>query len=808
MNTTTSPRTVSAVTSILSCVLLIVVSGAIKAARANAPVLLTQQNSTRAVALDSVFFRREPFALTTPNQLFGGSDERTRVMLFALNLDGAGPSTLTVDAEDENHRQYNFKVEYVGRMQVPGLEQLTQINVRLSDNLSNVGDVLVRLTYRGVSSNRARIGIGFAGGGLPDDRYEISGQVKAGGVGLGGVLITLGGSQSATTMTDSSGSYAFRNLLGIGNYTVTPSKDNYVLSPQSASLSTLNESKIVDFSASLLNYNIGGRITDKNGAPLANVKVDLSGSQVGTTSTDANGNYSFSVKAEGEYLLMPSSTYYIFSPASQLLSNLSGNQVVNFTTGDLFYVLNFDGSPQTVDYGYFWQSNVDLGRFFWEFWAMPAQKAFGRYMLSDGYGGAHALLFGFTFSPDEPLRYQLYGNIFDGSSVIAFGSDDGPAPYEWGNYAVGWDGQYIVTYYNGVPVGRIAFKGPRRSPDNGGAGRLLIGGSDHNNLFGRISQVRGWEGSNPLQEQEVNGNRRTTAAFVPETLFGLTITDAKTPASFLTNFLRPAPTIPDMAGGRVGLVRGVGYGIMDPRQTYPLPQFIVDSSAPTTDPTTKPATPTGLLPSPQPVPAEARIFDSFSRKNSTYAFESIGGLGSTEGGTAGPQVWQPAVPETQYARLPYGILNGRAVILENAPRATWVSPGTGPANLDIRVDRRRGFYGSGISTGLVFRLQDRSNFFYAYTAGSTADTQVLVVGYYHGTEAVRLINSVPMPTNWTTLRVVTLESGLIQVYADSTLIAYTSSSVLATAKNAGLWTADYGSGLTNRWDNFRVYDAK
>jgi hypothetical protein len=229
--------------------------------------------------------------------MFGVSDERTRVMLFALNLDGADPSTLTVDAEDENHRQYNLKVEYVGTIQVSGLEQLTQINVRLSDELSNVGDVLVRLTYRGVSSNRARIGIGFVGGGLPDDRYQISGQVKANGVGLSGVLINLGGSQSATTITDSSGHYAFTNLLGIGNYTVTPSKANYTLSPQSVNLSTLNESKVVDFSASLLNYNIGGRITDKNGAPLANVTVDLSGSQVGTTSTDANGNYSFSVKA-------------------------------------------------------------------------------------------------------------------------------------------------------------------------------------------------------------------------------------------------------------------------------------------------------------------------------------------------------------------------------------------------------------------------------------------------------------------------------------------------------------------------------
>lgn len=792
----------------LASTLLVIISGTINVAFGDPPVLITQQNSTRAVALDSPTFRREPFPLISPVQVIGATDERTRVMLFALNLAGADASTLTVDAEDEAHRHYNLKVEYVGQVQGSGLEQLSQIIVRLGEDLGNVGDVLVRLTYHGVSSNRARIGIGFVGGGLPDDNYQISGQVLSNGVGLGGVMISLGGSASTTTVTDSAGRYSLTNLSPLGGYTVTPSKPNYTFSAQSLSFSNLTENQTANFNASLLSYNLGGRITDKDGAPLSGVTVNLSGSETYITTTDTNGNYSFTVKAEGDYLIMPLTTYYIFKPASQFFSKLGGNQVVNFTTADLFYVLDFDGSPQTVDYGFFWPSNVDLGNFFWEFWAMPGANTFGRYMISDGYGGAHALLFGFTSAADGSPRYGLYGNVFDGSTVMAFGSDDGPAPNEWGHYAVGWDGHYIVTYYNGVPVGRTAFTGPRKSPDNGGAGKLLIGGSDHNNLIGRIAQVRGWEGKNPLQLQEVNGNRITTASFIPETLFGITNNSGGPSASFLTNFLRPSPLVPDLAGGRVGLLRGVGFGIPDPRQTYPLPQFVIDSSAPNTSPATGPVAPTGLVDQPKPVPAQARVFDSFSRRNSTYAFEGIGGLGSTEGGTAGPQIWQPAVPETQYARLPFGILNGHAVILENAPRATWVSTGDGPANLDIRVDRHRGFYESGISTGIVFRHQDVSNFFYAYTAGSSDTSQVLVVGYYFGSDVVRLVNSVPMPTNWTTLRVVTLESGTIEVYADSILVASTSSSVLATAKNAGLWSADLGTGLANRWDNFTVYDAK
>jgi len=36
-------------------------------------------------------------------------------------------------------------------------------------------------------------------------------------------------------------------------------------------------------------------------------------------------------------------------------------------------------------------------------------------MLSDGYGGAHALLFGVaSFNSSEPNRYILLGNIYDG----------------------------------------------------------------------------------------------------------------------------------------------------------------------------------------------------------------------------------------------------------------------------------------------------------------------------------------------------------------------------------------------------------
>jgi len=93
---------------------------------------------------------------------------------------------------------------------------------------------------------------------------------------------------------------------------------------------------------------------------------------------------------------------------------------------------------------------------------MPGSNAGATYMLSDGYGGAHALLFGVgSFNSSEPNRYELLGNIFDGVRFDNyFGSDQGPAPGEWAHFAVGWDGQNIITYYNGVPVGKTPFAVP------------------------------------------------------------------------------------------------------------------------------------------------------------------------------------------------------------------------------------------------------------------------------------------------------------------------------------------------------------
>lgn len=146
----------------------------VNAAIASAPVLLSEAGSTRAIALDSVTWRREPFPIEQAIPF--SADRRTRVMVFALNLDllpgEEFASSVTADAEDGARRRYPLRVEYVGR--VPGHEWMSAIIVRLSDEMSGeTGDVLVRVNLRNVPSNRVRIGIGRTGGGPPDDAGSV-----------------------------------------------------------------------------------------------------------------------------------------------------------------------------------------------------------------------------------------------------------------------------------------------------------------------------------------------------------------------------------------------------------------------------------------------------------------------------------------------------------------------------------------------------------------------------------------------------------------------------------------------------------
>ncbi|HST52495.1 MAG TPA: DUF1800 domain-containing protein [Pyrinomonadaceae bacterium] len=145
------------------------------------PVLLTEGTgtTTRGVAYDAITFRAEPFTSVSPYNWNADKtntrDQQTRLMMFAMNLNllaGEGANALTADAQDAAGKVYPLKVESLTNPLVGGAPQgwLYAVVLRLDDSMTDaLGDVLVRISLHGLSSNRVRIAIGQTGGGPSTD---------------------------------------------------------------------------------------------------------------------------------------------------------------------------------------------------------------------------------------------------------------------------------------------------------------------------------------------------------------------------------------------------------------------------------------------------------------------------------------------------------------------------------------------------------------------------------------------------------------------------------------------------------------
>ena len=108
------------------------------------------------------FAHPEPFRLTY--EYPWSDDIRTRLVLFVTNIDlgtAGNPPDVMVVLEDSSGKLYPLTVEHAAR--VAGIESLNRIIVRLNDDLTEVGDVLVRVTYKGLKSEPLRLGIGHLG---------------------------------------------------------------------------------------------------------------------------------------------------------------------------------------------------------------------------------------------------------------------------------------------------------------------------------------------------------------------------------------------------------------------------------------------------------------------------------------------------------------------------------------------------------------------------------------------------------------------------------------------------------------------
>ena len=106
--------------------------------------------------------------------------------------------------------------------------------------------------------------------------YSISGRVTDSvGAGLNGITLTLSGTQAGTTQTDPDGYYTFPNVAALGNYTLTPSRPDPILTysfvPSSQTITGLNANQVINFSSSnsivsALNSTADAYVQDGTGA--------------------------------------------------------------------------------------------------------------------------------------------------------------------------------------------------------------------------------------------------------------------------------------------------------------------------------------------------------------------------------------------------------------------------------------------------------------------------------------------------------------------------------------------------------------
>ncbi len=162
--------------------------------------------------------------------------------------------------------------------------------------------------------------------------FDIGGRVAdAEGIPLSGVTIALSGSLSATVITGDDGNYFFPNLPADGDYAVAASRTSHAFTPSGQTYHYLVADQTLNFTGTFVAHSISGFVVNVNNAPLAGIRLSLSGWQTGTTMTDSNGNFSFNgLASERSYSIEPSHIGLVFSPFSTTYDSLEADKYVAF----------------------------------------------------------------------------------------------------------------------------------------------------------------------------------------------------------------------------------------------------------------------------------------------------------------------------------------------------------------------------------------------------------------------------------------------------------------------------------------------
>lgn len=503
------------------------------------------------------------------------------------------------------------------------------------------------------------------------------------------------------------------------------------------------------------------------------------------------------------------------------VSDLDDVALTDVTTGDLLVydsvsgewknepfqskvgaALEFDSTKNHhVNTGVRWLPNTDYFSCFYEAWVWVQDSGNAAYVFSDGYGGAHNLLFGVSVSGG---RVSLSGNFNNGTNANTYGSFRTFGVEEWHHIAVAYSEteNAVICYLDGVPSGIITYVGSARNTlSNAGTGICFVGGSDHLNFKGRIKAVRGFEFQTgeipvPFAQSPVVGPA-INKVFRPEKVFrGSLISQNKiVEPTLLLDFSTPTKgTIPDLGGKNHGkrscnigelthdLGNFEGRGVFnDSESNYAeenLPQWVrADFEQPEYSGT-----------APGTIPAGAILYDDFRRQDVTLAWSTSYNI--TPGAARTGQTPTLSVGDV-------GILN--ECLFDASGTLQSITWECSAANQDVTLARPAVHAYSSASEifGLLARFTDANNYLWAYCASGNWN----VVKRVAGTNTTIASGSLGALASYTTIRLVANgDNGFF--YVNGTQLGGTLN-IASTGSGTKAGINSYGSALT-RYDSILV----
>lgn len=461
--------------------------------------------------------------------------------------------------------------------------------------------------------------------------------------------------------------------------------------------------------------------------------------------------------------------------------------------------LKFDGSKQHhIKCGpiYTPLTSYAASPCFIEAWIKPGSLTGARYWAAQGWGPSHVLLVGFIDDTD-PDRVGMTGD-FDAANTY-FSNDTVPRNV-WGHFAMLYlPANYLTT---GIPAVTSAYtfingvlssitpltSNPRASSGGTGNGgnTFEIGGTEHSNFDGSISQVRLFEGAVPFVYDFGFGLPK----FIPERSFrGGYYTPSNTVRAAVSLLFdlrdRTGNTIPDRGvgynGGQHTGVLSSGYtseGQMGEPDNYEtnLPTWVRDPITVSTETITAPT-----------VPSNAILYDSFMRQDVTpFSRNSLTNLGIGNLEKGGTWLGSPLV---------YGILNRRCFGVGDGVYPVFAE--VGQANMDVRIKTGDGNLNrdvipyifaksSGVDGNNCLKMYYQAGYLYMQeldAAGTPVGANNTYAAFAGGTDQFRIVCT----------------GTTAQFYAGATLLT-TFTGVTRTGTKAGFFTAGIG-----RVDTFEVY---